>query len=110
MKNFVQPGEHIDVTLTGAVSSGDFLVVGNMTGVAQGAGVADDTIAIVRRGVFTLPKLAAQAWTVGQRVYWDAGNSRMTTVASGNTLVGVAAAVAADPSDTGDVLLDGVIR
>lgn len=59
------------------------------------------------RGVFELPKLSAQAWTEGAKVYWDNTNARLTTVASGNRLVGVASEAAANPSAVGRARLDG---
>ena len=43
----------------------------------------------------------SQAWTVGAKVYWDDTNKRCTTVATDNTLIGVAVeAVASGASDT----------
>ena len=56
-------------------------------------------------GLIEYAKLSAQAWTAGQKVYWDDGNSRFTTVAAGNTLAGIAAEDAANPSATGYILL-----
>ena len=41
-------------------------------------------------GVVDLAKVASQAWTAGAKVYWDNTAKRVTNVASGNTLVGVA--------------------
>ena len=34
--------------------------------------------------------MASQAWTAGAKVYWDNSAKRVTNVASGNTLIGVA--------------------
>ena len=110
MKNYVQPGENFTITATAAITSGDFVSIGSLGGVAQGTVAIGEDVVLVRRGVFTLPKTSAQAWTVGAPIYWDASAGEMTTVSTGNTLVGCAAAVAADPSATGRVLLDGTIR
>ncbi|RWR31351.1 DUF2190 family protein [Sinirhodobacter populi] len=110
MKNWKYPGENLTVPAPAAVASGDFVTVGAITGVAQGDAAAGEGIVIVRRGVFELPKIAAQAWTLGVKLYWDADNSVVTSTADSNLLIGAAAAVAADPSQTGLVLLDGVIR
>jgi len=41
-------------------------------------------------------------------VNWDDTNKRFTTVTTGNYRAGVAAAVAANPSATGEVVLAGV--
>lgn len=110
MKNYQQPADNATVTLAADVTAGDFVAIGSLTGVAQATALSGQDVTIVRTGVFELPKTEAQAWTVGAKVYWDSGNSVMTTTASGNTLVGVAYAVAANPSTTGLVLLDGAAR
>ena len=105
--NFIQTGDHIDITAAAAIASGDGVLVGSMFGVASTSAANGEALSIAICGVFELPKLEAQAWTVGARVYWDNGNSRCTTVASGNTLIGVATEAAADPSTVGRVRLNG---
>jgi predicted RecA/RadA family phage recombinase len=45
-------------------------------------------------GIFSLPRLSTETWTVGLKVYWDSTNNRCTSVASTNTLIGVATALA----------------
>lgn len=110
MRNYITPGEHVTITAAAAITSGQPVLVGDLFGVAQGDADISEDVVIVRRGVFELPKTGAQAWTVGAKIYWDAGNSACTTTASGNKLIGVAVAVAANPSATGRVLLDGTIR
>lgn len=110
MKNYVNAGANLTVALAAAAVSGDGVLIGTIFGVAQGDGAIGDDIVIVRAGVFDLPKLEAQAWTAGAKVYWDNGNSQCTTVASGNTLIGAAVIAAANPSTEGRVLLDGAIR
>ncbi|KJS40363.1 MAG: hypothetical protein VR70_05840 [Rhodospirillaceae bacterium BRH_c57] len=107
MKNFVQPGMDLTVAApSGGVTSGDFVLIGSLFGVAASTADAGDDVVISTVGVYELPKLGAQAWTVGAPIYWDATESHMTTVSTDNTLVGVAVAVAANPSDTGLVKLD----
>lgn len=108
MKNYIAPGEHVTVTAPADVSSGDGLLVGSLFGVVQEDALTGVDVVLVRRGVFTLPKTSAQAWTVGAKVYWT--GTECTTTASGNTLIGVAETVAANPSSTGRVLLDGAIH
>lgn len=110
MKNYIQPGEHITLTAPAAVSAGDAVLIGDIFGVAQGDAAQDELIVLVRRGVFTLTKTSAQAWTAGAKVYWDAANSVVTTTATGNKMIGAAVETAANPSATGVVLLDGTIR
>lgn len=110
MKNYVTPGENLQVPAPEAVTSGTMVVIGAIFGVANSDAANGADVVITRRGEFTLPKLSAQAWAIGDLVYWDAGNDRCTTVSSGNTLIGAATAVAANPSTTGRVLLDGTVR
>lgn len=110
MKNYIQAGDHITLTADADTTSGDGKMIGVIFGVAQETVLSGEPLVLVRKGVFELPKLEAQAWTQGQRIYWDDGNSRCTTSASGNAIIGAAAEVAANPSTTGIVLLDGAIR
>lgn len=106
MKNFVQNGDIITVPApSGGVTSGDGVLIGSLFGVAQATAAATVPVAIKTRGVFTLPKTSAQAWTVGALIYWDASEDECTTVDTDNTVIGVAVAVAANPSATGTVLL-----
>lgn len=110
MKNFVMPGENLDIIAAAEITSGQLVVVGDIVGVAQGDAEIGNGAVIVRRGVFALPKPTAQAWAVGAKLYWDAADGVVTATASGNKLIGAAAEPAANPSATGLVLLDGVIR
>jgi predicted RecA/RadA family phage recombinase len=59
--------------------------------------------------VFDLKKVASQAWTAGDKIYWDNTNKEVTKTATSNTLIGVAVvAVAGGASDTlGQVRLNG---
>ncbi|MGH1447428.1 MAG: DUF2190 family protein [Cognatishimia sp.] len=110
MKNFKRQGANVTITATAAIASGEFVKVGGISGVAQGAAAIGEDVVLVRSGVFELPKLAAQAWSKGDLIYWDASEGECTTVDTGNDLIGAADAPAANPSSVGDVLLDGVIR
>jgi len=109
MKNYVQPGDMITITAAAAHNSGDGVLQGTLFGVAAGdiANGAVGEIQVV--GVFTLPKIGSQAWTVGAAVYWDAGNARCTTTATGNTLIGKAVTVIGSGAGetTGTVRLNG---
>ena len=90
MKNFVQPGNTITLTAPYAVASGDGLLVGSIFGIAAGAAALGEPVETALVGVFDITKVGSQAWTVGARVYWDDTNKRTTTVATDNTLIGVA--------------------
>ena len=110
MKNYIQAGNNLTVTAAADLSAGAGVLVGTIFGVAQETVLSGADVVIVRRGVFDLAKVSAQVWTVGQKIYWDDTAKLATTVATSNTLIGAATAVAANPSGTGSVLLDGAVR
>ena len=106
MKNFVQPGDVLPVTLAAPVASGGVVIAGTLLGVAAINGATGETIDVALRGVFELPK-ATGALTQGQAVYWDAAAGRITATSSGNTAAGAAATAAASAAATARVRLKG---
>lgn len=110
MKNYVQPGDIIEVPAPATVSSGAGVLVGSLFGVAATDAESGAPVQITTEGVFDLAKTSAQAWTVGADVYWDNTAKTCTTSGSGNTLIGVAVAAAANPSSTGRVRLNGSVQ
>lgn len=110
MKNFIQTGDTVTLVAPYAVASGVGVLVGSLFGITTNAAASGAEVEAKRTGVFTHAKTSAQAWTVGAKVYWDDTAKVFTTTDTSNTLVGVAYAVAANPSATGTVLLDGAIR
>ncbi len=107
MKNFIQPGNVITVAAPADVVSGAGVLVGAMFGIASGNAKSTEDLELQVTGVFELPKVAAQAWTQGAKIYWDNTAKLATTVTTSNTLIGVATAAAVNPSDTGTVRLNG---
>lgn len=106
MKNFVQPGKSIDVPApAGGSVAGRPVIIGSLIGIASVTAVATTLISIQPGGVWTLPKTQALAIAIGDKLYWDAINNVVNKTAAGNTLIGTAVSVAANPSDTVDVLL-----
>lgn len=111
MKTFISQGNTLNWTNgTGSdVSSGDVVVTQDTIGIAAGD-IADGESGILNLvGTYQVTKVGSQAWTHGQKVYWDTGNSRATTVAEGNLPMGIAAAdVGSGADDTlGNVRLFG---
>jgi len=53
----------------------------------------------------TAPKATGETWSVGQTLYWDAGNSNLTTTATSNTKAGHATAAALTAATTGSIRL-----
>lgn len=105
MKNYIQPGDSITVPAPADVKSGDLVVVGDLFGVAQFSAASGDPVEISTKGVFALPKVSAQAWAVGAKVYYVAADKNLSTAASGNTFIGHATEAATNPSEFGAVRL-----
>ncbi len=106
MDNYIQAGKVLSLIAPYAVSSGGGFQVGSIFAVATCDAAISEAVEGNTFGVYTLPKTSAQAWTVGQKVYWDNTNKRCDTDGTVGMLIGVATAVAANPSSTGDVRLN----
>ena len=107
MKNFVAAGDTLTITAGADIASGDGVLVGSLFGVATGA-IANGAQGVINLvGVYDLPKVGSQAWTVGALVYWT--GTACTATASTNKLIGVAvAAVGSGAGETiGRVRLNG---
>lgn len=100
MKNFVQLGDVITVPAPTTVTSGKLVVIGSLIGVAQKAAANGEDVGLLTEGVISYAKTSALAIAVGDKLYYDAANDVVNKTASGNTLVGVAVAVSANPSPT----------
>lgn len=107
--NYKQPGKTLTLTAPYIVASGAGALVGNLFVVALQALALGAIGEFSTTGVWSLAKTSAQAWVAGQKIYWDNVNKRCDSLASaGFVLIGVATAVADNPSSTGEVRLDGV--
>jgi predicted RecA/RadA family phage recombinase len=119
MQNYVAPGEVLTLTTPGggvvsgtAYKIGSLVVIATIT-VTAAQVTADATIKFTGLvcGVVEHAKVSAQEWTEGVKLYWDNSAHLFTTsTGGGNTLVGVASKFAANPSSTGWIRLDGVVR
>ena len=104
-KNFVQEGKALNYTAGADTLSGDFVLIGTIGGIAKTA-IANGKVGAVHvTGIFNVAK-ATGAITQGAKLYWDNTNKVLTTTASGNTIVGVAAAAAASGDATVAILLN----
>ena len=104
--NYVQDGKSLNYTPSGSsLVSGAFVLIGVIGAIAK-TDIADGkTGAVHIGGVFSVPK-ATGAVTQGAKLYWDATASKLTTTASGNTIVGVASEAAASSDATVKILLN----
>lgn len=107
MRNFVQPGDVITLTAPAALASGAPFAVGAIFAVATGDAESGAPVEAARKGVFDLPKATGQAWTAGARLYWAAGAGNITTTATANLYVGMAARAESSGATVGRVLLPG---
>ncbi len=108
-RNVVQKGEIVTLTASRAVTQGQGMLRGVTFGVAMGDVANGATGEFALTGVFTLPKVGAQAQGEGVAVFWDNTAFNVTTTVGTNTRIGVVANVggrlAADT--TVDVRLNG---
>ena len=107
--NYVQPGKVLSLTAPYDRTTGQGMQVGNLFAVALGTALSGAAVQGQVDGVWTLAKTSAQAWTVGQPIYWDNTNKRCDSDPSLGQLIGIATAVAANPSSTGTVRLNGTV-
>lgn len=105
MKNFVQPGDVIGVTAPYALTSGQGCLVGSLFGIAVKDYDNGAAAEIARTGVYDVTALSTDTASQGAKLYWDNTNKRLTTTASGNTLVGVATAAKTSGQTTARILL-----
>lgn len=93
-KNYIQEGNVLSYTATAAVASGAVVVIGKRIAIALADIAVGETGSITAEGVFTVAKLGTDVVGLGDLLYWDAANNRLTTTAAGNTAAGFAAAPA----------------
>lgn len=107
---YIQPGDVLTYTApSGGVVSGTPVLIGNMLVIPTNDADEGDPFEGKLTGVWSVPKVGSQAWTAGDVVYWDDGNTRFTTVANDLRAGSAAADVGNGAGETtGLVRLDGV--
>jgi predicted RecA/RadA family phage recombinase len=105
MVPYVQTGEMIDYTPSGAVTGGDVVVIGEIVAVAKHDIPAGELGAVGIKGVFRFPKGtgSASALAAGTKVFWDAVNAVVTATAGANKCAGYTVKAASADDDTVDV-------
>jgi predicted RecA/RadA family phage recombinase len=103
MKNSIQEGQTFTAAApSGGVVAGRPYVFGDIIGVAAAdAAVGVVTVFETQQSIYRFAKFASEAWTIGQKVYWDTTNFRFTTTVGSNLLIGNAAAAALSADTTG---------
>jgi predicted RecA/RadA family phage recombinase len=74
--------------------------------IAASTGTGELAIGGPDEKVWNLPKKSGDVFAQGAIVYWDSGNNRCTSTASGNTRCGRADVAAASAATTIDVILN----
>jgi predicted RecA/RadA family phage recombinase len=105
--NYVQEGRTITlVAPSPGVESGDPVKVGNLFGVANYDAATGLPVEVTVKGVWDLPKAATIVFVQGALVYFDATAVNVTSVTTGNFLIGAATQSAASGDATARVRLN----
>ncbi len=107
MKNYVQKGENLTLPAPYDVASGGGVKSGLIFGVAAGDALSGADVDLVTMGVFDLPKVSTDVFTVGTAVYWNDTTKLVTTTVASNQKVGIAVTAAVNPSGSVNVRLNG---
>lgn len=110
---FVQRGDIIDYTPGADVAQGAIVVLGTSTGKALGfaqrAITSGQLGALLVMGVVELDKLSTDVVAIGDVLYWDASNSRLTKTASTHAIAGPAVSAAGNGVTRVMVRLQGTV-
>jgi predicted RecA/RadA family phage recombinase len=98
MKNYVQNGSNLTITAGAAISSGDFVVTGDLVGVAVTDAASGDSVALSCYGVFTGTKASGASLAVGDVAYLNS-TGKITNTATSNDAVGLVVAVTSTTVD-----------
>lgn len=109
--NFIKPGHVLTLTApAGGVVAGTCYLIGAILAFAKTTAAAGEEFEGARDGIYeNAPAATGQAWTEGQKIYWDDTAKRFTSTATSNTLVGAAAGAKASAAAVGIVLLTGQV-
>lgn len=110
-QSYKQPGNILTLTAPYArASSGLGMKVGALFGVTCDAIANGEAGQVQTEGVHALTKIGSQAWSVGDRIFWDDSNKRLTSVATDGMFVGVCTtAVGSGAGETtGEIKLAGL--
>lgn len=108
MQNVIQDGKVLTLTAPYDVVSGAGALVGSLFGVATAAVASAASGEFSVEGVFELAKTTSQAWSVGDKLYWNDSTKKLSTVATVGPLVGVCTEAALSADTTGVCKLTGV--
>lgn len=107
--NFIQPGDVLTIPAPTTIAGGEVVIAGSIIGVAAGDAASGADLDLHTKGVWSLPKVSANEFSLGGAVYWDAVAKLATTDddEGGNAKIGVAVAAAGNGIATVKVRLSG---
>lgn len=108
MQNFRQNGDVLDLVAPYDVAAGKGAKVGSLFGYAKSDVLSGATGQFVVEGVVKdAVKVGSEAWAVGDKLYWDDSNKRLTKTSTAGMCVGYAGSVVGSGSGetTGDIIL-----
>ena len=105
--NYISAGDDLSLLAPYDVTAGLGMKVGSIIAIAKAVALSGAAVVGQTRGVHYVLKNSAEAWTVGLKIYWDDSAKVFTLTSSGNTVAGVAMAIAANPSASGYLRLNG---
>jgi predicted RecA/RadA family phage recombinase len=105
MKNYVMEGKTVTIAAPAAVTSGQYVVVGAIRGVAAYDAAQGEPVEVTTEGTFALPKVAADNIAAGDLLYWTGTACTKAAGTGSKPLVGVAVKPAAVNATTVTVKL-----
>lgn len=89
MKNYIAPGDVVEVVAGGTVASGSVQKVGQMIGVAMKGASSGETYPLLVKGAVEIPSVNSIDWDVGDLVYYvNASGLVDKTSASAKKIIG----------------------
>lgn len=111
INNWKTDGATIPYTPGSAVTAGAVTVhsgatAGKIVSIAPYDIAANTPGSVAVSGLFEVNAKSTDVFAIGEKLYWDSGNSEFTLTSSGNTLAGFAAAAKASGSTRASLLLN----
>ncbi len=106
LKQPPHPSQMVEHIALAAIVSGAVVLIAGGVGIAQDTVAIGKTVAVAIGGQLrATPVIAAQAWTLGAKIYWDATPGEFTNISAGNTLAGWAYRARASGDTEGFIVL-----
>jgi predicted RecA/RadA family phage recombinase len=109
MKNYIQAGKSLPLTMAADVSSGDPVLIGDLFGIVQADALTGEAVEVLLEGVVSMTRDAADTFAEGALVYFNEGAGEVTTdpAAGANKLIGASVEAAGPSAGSLKVRLNG---